>query len=94
MDLQQRGYGELKTLVNKYSDHSWIQPAVNYAVTAGTKKGARQDSMVAYELKKVIDGWEDLVYEAKQPNYDKAKYIACYKKWNIRFYMVAHCYKN
>lgn len=53
--------------------------------------------MIAYCLKQEKEGFEQLTYEEKQPNYDEELASLCFKKWQTNdgpFNMTAHCYKN
>jgi hypothetical protein len=94
LDLERRGYDKLVAINQKYRRLNWFEDAQNYAVTRWTKRGMRSDNMVAYELDRIVDGFEDLQYEAKQPSFDQRKYYSCEQQWKFNFEMVNYCYKN
>jgi hypothetical protein len=91
---QNDGYAEALILIEKYKDQPWIQEAINFSIAKWSKAGIRQDRMVKFSIKKIVDGWEDMVYESKQPSYNKAKHQSCQSKWAVQLDMVAHCYKQ
>jgi hypothetical protein len=88
------GYAEALILMDKYKSQPWIQDVVNFSIKEWTKSGVRQDSMVKFSMAKIIDGWEDMAYESKQPGFNKAKLQLCQNKWGVQFNMVAYCYKQ
>ena len=94
LGLNNEGYDKLEEIAFKYSSTVWIKAAIDYSVAEWTKNGSRQDRMVAYALGRIIDGFENLVYESKQPSFSQKRYEACYGKWSIRFEMVDYCYKG
>jgi hypothetical protein len=50
--------------------------------------------MVAYDMERETDAYEDIVYEIKQPSFDKAKLTACFAHWGIWFTQLRFCYKE
>ena len=94
MKKEGEGYAEALILMEKYKNQPWIQDAINFSIKEWTKAGVRQDSMVKFSMAKIIDGWEDMVYESKQPGFNKAKHQSCQSKWGVQFNMVAYCYKQ
>src|SRR5215211_3260096 len=94
MDLEKQGYDKLISITENYRHMDWFEDALNYAVKQWTKKGMRSDRMVAYALNRIVDGFEDLQYESKQPSFDHKKYDSCQQKWGVRFEMVNYCYKH
>jgi hypothetical protein len=88
------GYMNFLFLSEKYSNESWIQLAVNFAVNKWTGRDWRQDSMVYRELYLITEGYEDLLYLSQQPKWEKSKYESCLYKWGIQFNNVVRCYKN
>jgi hypothetical protein len=94
MDVENRGYDKLIEITQKYQRIDWFEDVLNYTVKHWTKKGVRSDSMVAYELGRIVDGFEDLQYESKQPSFDQKKYFSCQKQWNLNFEAMNYCYKD
>jgi len=94
MKREGEGYAEALILMEKYKNQPWIQDVINFSIKEWTKAGVRQDSMVKFSMAKIIDGWEDMVYESKQPGFNKAKHQSCQSKWGVQFNMVAYCYKQ
>jgi len=54
----------------------------------------RQDEMVAFTLKQITDGYEELVIAASKPGFDKPKVQKCAAKWGVQFDMVWYCYNK
>ena len=93
-EREREGYGNALQLIKKFENQKWIQDAINHAVKEWTKKGMRQDSMVAHTLQKITDGFEELVLASKKPGFNQAKYKACYSQWGVQFNMVWYCYEK
>jgi len=94
LERESEGYAEAVLLIKRYNEQPWIQAVVDLAIKKWTKAGIRQDSMVHYAIQQMTEGWEDLAYEAKQPQFNANKYQSCQGKWGIQFDMVMYCYKK
>ena len=94
MGRQLEGYADLKNLISKYSHQKWIQDAVNHSFNKWTNRSVTQWHMVHHELEKITEAHEDILYEMKQPNWNRSRFEFCSKKWGIQLYMVTYCYKN
>ena len=94
LEGEYNGYQEAILLIQKYKSQPWIQQVIDNAIAEWTKAGVRVDSMVHFTISQNIDAWEDLVYESKQPAFDKGKFKRCQKEWGVAFNMVSFCYKN
>jgi hypothetical protein len=88
------GYARLVDVINKYHDKPWIQPLLDYFVREWTEKGLRRDSAVAANMEVETNAYEDIVYEIRQPSFDKAKLTSCFADWGIRFTQLLECYKE
>ncbi len=88
------GYYKAKQIIKKFENQKWIQEAIDLSIKRWTKKGMRNDLMVANSLEIITDGFEELVLESKKTGFSKAKYDKCYASWKADFGMVWHCYKN
>ena len=94
MKKQFEGYANLKILISKYSQQKWLQAAVDHSVGKWTKRSVTQWNMVHYELNKITEAHEDIIYDMKQPGWNKSRFDACAQKWGIQLYMVTYCYKK
>ncbi len=87
-------YDEIQIKIKTYQNQSWMQAEIDRIVSSHSKMGVRDDSQVNYVLGLTIEGWEEMNYQEKQPNYNKEKHELCFKKWKSDFNMVAYCYKK
>jgi hypothetical protein len=81
---------------SKYS-YPWFPGILNTAVSKWTKRGARRDSMVAYELHNQLEAFLNISYTAHQPGYQREQMERCYAQWNrtsVDWTMVEYCYKR
>ena len=89
-----RGFHKAVDIISKFSDQKWIEKVTKHAVDKWTKKGMRQDSGVAYTLKKITDGFEEIEIASQRSDFDQKKLDKCYQQWQIKFDMVWYCYKK
>ena len=94
MDRQIEGYADLNSLISKYNHQKWIQTAVDHSFKKWTNRSVTQWYMVYHELQKITEAHEDILYEMKQPTWNRRLFEACAQEWGIQFYMVTHCYKK
>jgi hypothetical protein len=94
MNKEREGYENLRLLSAKYSKYPWIQEAINYSLDKWTQRGITTYNMTHYTLKEIVEGFEDIEYEKKQPNFNNRKLNDCSKKWGIQFQMISYCYSN
>ena len=105
INLDSEGYDELVLLANTYKNLWWIEPAIGDAATYWTKRGSRQDRMVAYEVRNQVDSFREILFQSKQVSFDKALYKRCFVNWNktsfppsnehsINWRQVEFCYKQ
>ena len=66
MHIEVEGYRILVSLSNKFKSMSWIEMDINHSIKKCTMQGARRDSMVHFQLNRITEGYEDLVYMEKQ----------------------------
>lgn len=92
--MEEEGYYEAQEIIKQFERESWIQAVIDHAVKKWTKKGMRQDAMVAFTLKQITDGFEELVIAASKPGFDKLKVQKCSATWGVQFDMVWYCYKK
>jgi hypothetical protein len=82
---------------NRSKDYPWLSGVVNTAVQKWTKRGARQDTMVAYEIHNQLEAFLNVVFAARQPGYQQQQMERCYAQWNrvsVDWTMVEYCYKQ
>ena len=94
MNNQRDGYRSWVLEVEKYSNQNWIQSVIDEAIKSWTKRNVRNDFMVNFEIRRMTDAWEDLVYMAKQPGWDARKFEACQQRWGVNFALVLLCIEN
>jgi hypothetical protein len=87
-------YASFAHQANEYKDAPFAQELVDYSVAKWTKRGVRDDSMVQFAFNQQIEGWLDLEYDRKQPNWNQDKFLSCYHHWGVQFDMAAFCYKK
>jgi hypothetical protein len=96
---ENEGYAQLVAEINanRVKDYPWLSGVVNTAVQKWTKRNARQDSMVAYEIHNQLDAFLNVVFAARQPGYQQQQMERCYAQWNrmsVDWTMVEYCYKQ
>jgi hypothetical protein len=82
---------------SKNNNWPWLGGVLQDAIRKWSKRGSRQDEMVAYELHRQIDAYLDILYISHQPGYNAAQMDRCYGEWNrssIDWTMVRYCYKR
>lgn len=92
LNNKREGYEEALRLIEEFKNEPWIQDVIDFAIKSWTKKGSRDDQMVAFTLQKEIDGFEELVLASKKANFNKKLFNACYSQWGVQFSMVWYCY--
>jgi hypothetical protein len=67
IEQEESGYDKLISELGQYKDKDlpWLAGVVNTAVTKWTKRGSRQDSMVAYEVHRQLDAFLNIAYASK-----------------------------
>ncbi len=88
------GYANLKKLSKKYGKEPWFEEALQFSVDKWTERGLRSDLGVASEMRRICDGYEDIKYMSKQPNWDQAKFDNCKERFGIQLGTVIFCYKK
>jgi hypothetical protein len=105
VNLDSEGYDELVSLSNTYKNLWWIEPAIGDALTHWTKRGSRQDEMVAFEVRLQVDSFREMLFQSKQDSFDQELYKRCFVKWNknpslpgtqhsVDWRQIEHCYKQ
>jgi hypothetical protein len=94
MDLQRQGYSEALQTIKKFKDQPWIQNLIENEIITWTKKGSRNDEMIAYNLRLETDAFEELVLASKKQGFDNNLYEKCYSENRTRFTMIWYCYKE
>jgi hypothetical protein len=94
LNVEHQGYLNLAAEYAKYQSRQWAPAVLKAAIEAWTKRGVRQDSMVAYEFHNQTDAFEDIQYAW---NHDgetgQEKINKCGNRF-ITFDKVNFCYKN
>jgi hypothetical protein len=94
MNQMHKGYLNLQTEVAQNATQWWTQATLDQSIIKWTKRGSRDDEMVAYDFHNEADAYKDLIFESKQPVFNKASMASCLAKWREQFTMVEYCYKR
>jgi hypothetical protein len=94
MQGQVEGYKKIVDILNKYGDNDWIESALNDALKSWTKKGLRDDNMVAADLEAEIDAYEDLAYEYKQSASSKNIIDKCWSQYKNEWILIRNCFRS
>ena len=94
MKESDQGYDRALVLAGKYADKPWIRETVNREARRWSKGSGRDDSMFAFVLDKITDGYDEIQYETKKNDFDAGKMTLCQKMWDIEFNTVMDCYRK
>ncbi len=97
MNQQADGDRTLADLAAKYSSLAWMQQVINVAIEKWTKRGMRDESMVAYEVAQQIDAYFDIAYASKQSGFQRESLAQCLAQWGGQapnWSMTWYCYKR
>jgi uncharacterized protein YecT (DUF1311 family) len=97
MSQQAEGDSTLAQLVAQYSAMPWMQQVVDAAIEEWTKRGMRNEKMVAYEVSQQIDAYLDIVYASKQSGFQSDALSRCSAEEQRKapnWQMTLYCYKR
>ena len=95
---EREGYAKLVQLLRKYGGYSWMSGVLKRSTNDWTKRGARRDRLIAYEVEHEVDAFLDLQYLAQhKPGIQADVANRCLDEWSagsVRWSLVEYCYKR
>ena len=95
---QTEGNRKVAKLLEENAGYPWIQGVLDAAVEQCTKRGTRNDSVLAFAINKQVEAYKDFEYAAKKPDYVSRVGDVCKEKWTRRgapnWDMIMFCYRR
>jgi uncharacterized protein YecT (DUF1311 family) len=94
---QAEGDKTLARLAAKYSSLPWMQQVIDEAIEHWTKRGMRNEQIVAFVVSQQIDAYLDIVYLSEHDGFHSDAMAGCSAKWTKQapnWGMIIYCYKQ